>query len=415
VVTVQPVPRALVPKDSAAATRVSARNYDEFQSDLEIWRELRERPECVLAVTMAHCSVERAEAMLAADSPASLARAAENLRALRASDLTRTVEGTLFVYEITDPGSPGVRQIGLGGMARTDEIRTDARPEGTIVRNEGIREEKARGRAALIRATGAYIGTVNHAVEDESGALEAALVAWADRRAPDFGARDERGCAHKVWLIHEAEAIERFRALLAAEPLAYVADGNHRSAAAVMAGLEGYLGVFFPAGTLGLAPYNRLVEGPRIALDELLARAQRFFEIEVLEGTEGYQPGAIHDVGLYAGGRWHRLRVREGTFDPGNAVGTIDADIVQRTLFEQCLGITDARDPRLTFVGGDRDARYLTGRVDSGEFAYAVTLAPVTTDQFVEVCRQGRLMPPKSTWFQPKLRMGLVIALLGQE
>lgn len=412
-VTVKPVSRALVPKDPAVAARVSARNYDEFQSDLEIFRELQERPECVLSVTMAHCAVERPEAMLAPDSPEALVRAAGNMRRLRAGELMRTVEDVLFVYEIADPEGAAVRQIGLGGMARTDDIRTEVRPEGTIVRNEGIREEKARGRASLIEATGAFIGTVNHAVEDREGAIRAALTAWSDGHPPDFGASDERGWTHRVWVVDDPDAIAGFQRLLAAEPLAYVADGNHRSAAAVMAGLEGYLGVFFPADTLGLAPYNRLVTGPHLEREELLQRVGRSFRVEVLEGADEYQPTAVHDIGLYADGVWHRLRPGPETFDPADAVRAIDADIVQRGLFAACLGIEDARDARLTFVGGDRDALYLKRRVDAGEFAYAVTLAPVTMEQFVAVCRQGRLMPPKSTWFQPKLRMGLVIALVG--
>ncbi len=413
-VAVQPVSRALVPKDSVAATRVSARNYDEFQSDLEIFEEIRARPECVLAVTMAHCSVERREMMLSQDSPEALARAGDNMRTLRTGGLMRTVEQALFVYGIDDPARPTVRQIGLGGMARTDDIRTQDRPEGTIVRNEEIREEKVRGRAALIGATEAFVGTVNHAVEDADGVLEDALAAWADDRPPAFAADDERGCTHRVWLVEERRPIRHFQDLLAAEPLAYVADGNHRSAAAVMAGLSGYLGVFFPARTLGLAPYNRLVEGPRLEGGDLLERIGRSFTVEVARDVEGYQPSRVHDIGLYADGVWRRLTPRAGAFDPDNAVETIDADIVQRRLFSDVLSITDARDPRLTFVGGDRDACYLRSRVDSGEFAYAVTLAPVTMEQFVAVCRQGRLMPPKSTWFQPKLRMGLVIAALDE-
>ncbi len=411
-VTIMPVRRALVPADSGAAGRVSAPNYDEFQSDLEVWETIRERPECILTVTMAHCAVDRPESFLVQDSDEALARAAQHLRGLRASALTRTVEDTLFVYEIVDPGRPGIRQIGLGGMARTDEIRTEARPKGTIVRNEGVREEKARGRARLIQATDAFVGTVNHAVEDGEGDLEDALLAWADASAPDFEAGDQRGCSHRVWLVRSPKHVQGFQALLASEPLAYVADGNHRSAAAAMLGLEGYLGVFFPAATLGLAPYNRLVEDSGVSLDELLARLEIRFRVEVLRGVDGYQPTATHEIGLYAGGIWRRAVPKPGIVDPDNAVETVDADIVQRHLFAHALGITDARDDRLTFVGGDRDALYLKARVDSGEFAYAVTLAPVTMEQFVDVCRQGRLMPPKSTWFQPKLRMGLVIALL---
>lgn len=410
--TIQPVARALVPVDTPAAERISARNYDEFQGDHEIFEAIRHRPDNILRITMAHCAVERPDAILPADSEQALERAAANLRALADGELTGVVEDALFVYEIVDPSRPGVRQIGVGGMAATDEIRTGARPDAPVIRNEGIREEKAAGRARLVERIGAFIGTVNLVVDDDAGALHRTLEALADAGPETFRATDERGCTHRVWLVTEPAQVADLRARVAAEPRAYVADGNHRSAAAAMLGLEGYLAVFFPAATMGLAPYNRLVEGPPLPAGELLQRLEVSFEVEALPGAESFQPAATHEIGLYADGAWHRLTPHPGTFDATSAVETVDADIVQRRLFDGVLGISDARDERLTFVGGDRDARYLKARVDAGEFAYAVTLAPVTMAQFIAVCRQGALMPPKSTWFQPKLRMGLVIALL---
>ncbi|MDX1568023.1 MAG: DUF1015 family protein, partial [Longimicrobiales bacterium] len=306
-------------------------------------------------------------------------------------------------------------QLGLGGMAATREIRTAENPEGTIVRNEGIREEKAEGRARLIRATDAFIGTVNLTVEDEEERFVEVLEAYADTHAEDYRATDERGCTHRVWLVQDSAAQGGLVSALAAEPRAYVADGNHRSAAAAALGLDGFLAVFFPADSMGLAPYNRLVEKPRMAAPELVHALEENFEIDELEGVDAFQPSVTHEIGLYVDGRWFRLTPREGTYDPESAVDTVDSKIVQRLFFDDVLGIADPRDDRLTFVGGDRDAYYLKDRVDSGEFAYAVTLPPVTMDQFIRVCRQGQFMPPKSTWFQPKLRMGLVIALLNGE
>lgn len=411
-VEIRPVRRALVPVDAAAAERVSARNYDEFQSDLEVHEAIASRPDCILRVTMAHCAVDAPEAILAQDSPDALELAAENLRRLEASGLVRQVQDILYVYEIQDRHRPGVRQIGLGGMAPTADIRTESTPAGNIVRNEGIREEKARGRADLIRRTGAFIGTVNHAVEDPNGRFQEALARHAEAGPADFQATDERGCAHHVRLIRESGPIDELRRALAAEPRAYVADGNHRSAAAAMLGLEGYLGVFFPAATMGLAPYNRLVKRPRIALAELIPMLRENFEIAPLPGVEAFQPSTKHQIGLYAEGVWHRLTPKPGSHDQRSPVESIDADIVQRTFFAHVLGITDPRDERLTFVGGDRDALYLSERVDAGEFAYAVSLPPVSLEQFIDVCRAEQIMPPKSTWFQPKLRMGLVVAMV---
>lgn len=412
---IDPVERALVPVDSDAAEQISAPNYDEFQGDEEVFRAIRERPESVLRVTMAHCSVASPDEILTQDSPEALERASVQFRDLRASGLTRVVPNVLYVYGIEDPHRPEVRQIGLGGMAPTAEIRTDERPEGRIVRNEGIREEKARGRARLVERTGSFVGTVNLVVEDRDDRLQRALEAHADSRSEDFRADDERGCTHRVWLVNDPEEIAAFRTLLADEPQAYVADGNHRSAAAAMLGMESFLGVFFCADTMGLAPYNRLVESPHISLEELTPMLEQHFDVETLRGVEAFQPSTTHEIGLYAEGQWHRLTPRPGSYDPENAVRSVDADIVQRLFFDDVLGITDPRDDRLTFVGGDRDAMYLMERVDSGDFAYAVTLPAVTVEQFIDVCRQGRFMPPKSTWFQPKLRMGLVMALVDGE
>jgi len=410
-VSLRPIPTALVPVDSAAAERVSARNYDEYLGDDDVRREIGERPDCILRVTMAHCDAGAGE--VGEGSPEALDRAARNLEELARGPLTRTVPDVLFVYEIDDPRRPGVRQIGLGGMASTREIRTEARPEGTVIRNEGIREEKARGRARLVGRTGAFVGTVNLAVEDAEGRFAGALKAYADRTPEAYRATDEDGCVHRVHLVEAAAAARTpLREALAAEPLAYVADGNHRSAAADMLGLDGYLAVFFPAATMGLAPYNRLVAGPRLDAAELLAGVREHFAVDRLEGVRAFQPEALHRIGLYVDGVWYRLVPGPGSYDPGSAVDTVDADIVQRRLFGDVLGIADPRDDRLTFVGAARDAHWLALRVDAGDYAYAVTLPPVTMAQFVRVCRQGRLMPPKSTWFRPKLRMGLVVALL---
>ncbi|RMH14947.1 MAG: DUF1015 family protein, partial [Gemmatimonadetes bacterium] len=251
--------RALVPVDSDAAVQVSAPNYDEFQGDEEIFETIRARPLSVLRVTMAHCDVPDAASIGEGDSPEALQRAAHTMRALAKDPATRVLEDVVWVYEIVDPSRPGVRQIGLGGMARTDQIRTPQRPDAPIIRNEGVREAKARGRADLIEATRAIIGTVNNAVDDDDRSFHRALLAYADAHAPDLEVEDERGNTHRVWLVPQGEAARTLIARLEAEPVAYVADGNHRSAAAAMLGHEHFLAVFFPAHTMGIRPYNRLV------------------------------------------------------------------------------------------------------------------------------------------------------------
>ncbi|MBI4541199.1 MAG: DUF1015 domain-containing protein [Gemmatimonadetes bacterium] len=411
-VSVRPVPRALVPRDPESARRISAPNYDEFQSDLEVLELIRSQPQSVLRITMPHCDVRSPEELLTEDSDEALGRAAANLATLAGSDLVRTVRDILWVYEIEDRRRPAVRQIGLGGLVPVSDIRSEPNPRGPIIRNERIREAKARGRARLIERTRAIMDSVNLAVEDGEGKLAEALAAYADARPPDYDAGDDRGNRHHIWLVEDGEPIEELSALLATEPHAFVADGNHRSAAAAMVGIEGFLGVFFPADTMGIAPYNRLVRVLDVPVPDLEAALKPAFHVEPLEGVAAYQPTRSHEIGLYAGGRWLRLEPRPGTWDPADAAGSIDADIVQRHLFAGVFGISDPSDERLTFVGGNRDARYLRRQVDAGEYRCAVTVPAVTMEQFIAVCRQGRLMPPKSTWFEPKIRSGLVIALL---
>ena len=408
VITIRPIRRALVPVDADAAARVSAPNYDEFQGDEEVRALIRRTPESVLRVTMPHCDPDAAGG-IAADSPAALALAAANMRALVGGESVRVARDILYIYRIDDPNRPGVDQIGLGGMARIGEIRTHRAPGAPIIRNEGVREPKARGRARLIEATSAFIGAVNCAVPDASGAFASALEHLAADRAPDHGATDARGCRHDIRLIDDPSERAHLIDLMAAEPEAYVADGNHRSAAAAMLDREHFLCVFFPMARMSLAPYNRLVRDVGLDDEAVLAALRERFSVE--EVPEAHQPARTHEIGLRVGPRWYRLRPRPGSYDETNAVECIDADIVQRNFLDAVLGISEPGDHRLNFVGGDRDLDFLETGVDSGEYRYAVTLAPVTLPQFAAVCRQNRIMPPKSTWFQPKIRSGLVMAL----
>ena len=414
-ITITPVRRALIPIDSAAAARISAPNYDEFQGDREIWELLQVNPMSVLRVTMAHCHADSPETIGLRDSQSALANAATQMEDLKASELTEEMRDILWVYEIEDPNRPDVRQIGLGGLARTDEIRTDATPQGSIIRNEGVREPKARGRADLIQATNAIIGMVNNGVDDVSGEFQSHLEAHASGAPPDLEVPDQHGNRHRVWIVRDEQTIQRLQALLAAEPHAYVADGNHRSAAAAMLGYEHFLGVFFPARTMGIRPYNRLVHTSALPTDQLAAAIRERFELDTPADAD-YQPTETHEIGLYTPDRgWLRLRPLPGTFDPNDAAEAIDYGIVQKNLFAHVFGIADAGDDRLTFVGSNKDAAWLQGEVDEGRAAYAVTLPAVTMEEFIEVCRQNRQMPPKSTWFEPKVRSGLVMALLDAE
>ena len=336
---IKPISRALVPANSDAAEQVADRNYDEFQSDLEIWSRLQSHPNSILGVTMSHCQSASPDDMIIDGSDEAL-RSTVNMTALIESALTRTVSDCYWVYEILDPNRPGVRQIGLGCMAETQQIRT-GNPEGTIIRNEGIREKKAAGRAKLIDATQSYIGVVNNTFVDENHRVATALEAIADAHTPDFEATDEKGYTHRSWLVTDEETIAKLTALFAEVPCAYVADGNHRSAAAAHLKRTHFLNVLFPSDRMGLAPYNRLVRSSAMAegrtVAEILDSLAQDFEI-----TQSKEEPAVshHRIGVYfrADG-WYVLTPKKHTFDPSNAVEVIDADIIRRCFFERCLGI----------------------------------------------------------------------------
>lgn len=411
-VSIRPVPRALVPIDSDAAQRVSAPNYDEFQSDREIWDLLQQRPENVLRIKMPHCHVATADEIYSEEDPRAMPHAAEQWQWFRSSGLVREVSDLLWVYQIVSPKRPHVPQMGLGGFGKTSEIRTDKTPNGVVIRNEGIRPEKAEGRARLIRTIKSYIGTVNLAVQDKSGELLKSLESYAAARGCDYEATDEAGNIHRVWLVTKGDEIETFTKLLAKEPAAYVADGNHRSAAAAALGYENFLTVFFPTSRLGLEPYNRLLPGGGLSTADLLKKLEKSFTVAKLGPLATYRPDKVNVIGLYVDGEWYRLDPKPGTFDPGDAVQTIDSDIIQKRIIDEVLGVQDGRDKRLNYVGGNKDAAYLKARVDAGEYKFALSVAPVTMDQFVAVCEQNKFMPPKSTWFDPKIRSGMVMAIL---
>ena len=411
-VFVQSVHRALVPVDSDAAHALSSPNYDEFQGDREIWDMLQSRPDNVLRVTMAHCDAANFDGVIEEGSEAALARSAENMRTLLDSRLTTVVDDVLFVYEVVSPRRPDVRQIGLGGMARTDQIRTEENPGGVIIRNEGIMPEKAAGRARLLSATSADFGTVNCAVLDRDGKLTNELERIADSRDCDFETLDEAENCHRVWLVSDRFEKDELTGRLAEEPAAYVADGNHRSAAAAQLGKAGFLAVFFPTERLRLEPYNRLVKDVGVAADEILDKLADHFTVKSLGDLPGYRPETIHDIGLYIDGAWHRLTPKPTSYDAGNAAASIDSDIIQQHFLDGILGLSNPRDKQINYVGGNKNSAWLKAQVDAGHFHLAMSVAPVTMEQFVAVCEQNRFMPPKSTWFDPKIRSGLVVALL---
>ena len=205
----------------------------------------------------------------------------------------------------------------------------------------------------------------------------------------------------------------------------YIADGHHRSAAAALVGNEKaqnnpdhrgdeeynyFMAVAFPASHLKIIDYNRVVRDLNgLTPDEFLARVSENFDVMEM-GEETYHPNALHNFSLYMGGRWYSLTAKPGTYDDSDPIGVLDVTVSSDLILRDILGITDLRsDKRIDFVGGIRGLEELKRRVDSGEMAMALALYPVTMDQLIDIADTGNIMPPKTTWFEPKLRSGLVI------
>ena len=239
----------------------------------------------------------------------------------------------------------------------------------------------------------------------------------------DFVAPD--GFGHTLWVIDAPEVISEITAEFAKIPSLYIADGHHRSAAAALVGNEKaqnnpdhrgdeeynyFMAVAFPASHLKIIDYNRVVRDLNgLTPEEFLARISENFEVKDM-GTDIYHPDALHNFSLYMGGRWYSLTAKPGTYDDSDPIGVLDVTVSSDLILRDILGITDLRsDKRIDFVGGIRGLEELKRRVDSGEMAMALALYPVTMDQLIDIADTGNIMPPKTTWFEPKLRSGLVI------
>jgi uncharacterized protein (DUF1015 family) len=239
----------------------------------------------------------------------------------------------------------------------------------------------------------------------------------------DFVAND--GFGHHFWVINDDETIKRITELFAQIPSLYIADGHHRSAAAALVGHEKalanpnhtgeeeynyFLAVAFPASHLNIIDYNRVVKDLNGLSDEefLNAISQNFIIEE--KGTEIYRPEKLHNFSLYLSGKWYSLSAKEGTYNDSDPIGVLDVTISSDLILRDILNIHDLRsDKRIDFVGGIRGLGELKKRVDSGEMAMALALYPVSMEQLINIADTGNIMPPKTTWFEPKLRSGLVI------
>lgn len=295
---------------------------------------------------------------------------------------------------------------------------------GVIKKHELTRRDKEEDRMKHVRVNNANIEPVFFAYPDNAELDR--IVAKYTSRAPeyDFVAKDD-GFGHTFWVIDEAADIARITELFGEMPSLYIADGHHRSAAAALVGAEKakqnashkgdeeynyFMAVCFPANQLTIIDYNRVVKDLNgLSEDEFLAKLGKNFVVEE-KGADIYKPAALHNFSLYLGGKWYSLTAKPGTYNDNDPIGVLDVTISSNLILDEVLGIKDLRsDKRIDFVGGIRGLGELQRRVDSGEMKVALALYPVTMKQLMDIADTGNIMPPKTTWFEPKLRSGLVI------
>ncbi len=295
--------------------------------------------------------------------------------------------------------------------------------EGRIKKHELTRREKEADRMHHIEINNANIEPVFLAFPDDS-VLEEILVRTS-QTAPEYDFVSEDGIGHTLWVIKDKETIDTITHEFGEIPYLYIADGHHRTAAAAHVGEEKakadpnhngteeynyLLAVCFPQSHLKVMDYNRVVVDLNgNTEEEFLQKLGEKFLVED-KGTEIYKPAKLHNFSLYLGGKWYSLTAKEGTYDDNDPIGVLDVTISSDYILRDILGITDLRtDKRIDFVGGIRGLGELKQRVDSGEMKMALALYPVTMKQIIDIADSGKIMPPKATWFEPKLRSGLII------
>ena len=294
---------------------------------------------------------------------------------------------------------------------------------GRIKKHELTRREKEADRMHHIEINNANIEPVFLAFPDNR-ILEDIIDRTAQTQ-PEYDFVSEDGIGHTLWVIKDKETIDTITKEFGEIPYLYIADGHHRTAAAAHVGEEKakadpnhngteeynyLLAVCFPQSHLKVMDYNRVVVDLNGYTEEqFLDKVREHFTVEDM-GTEIYKPAKLHNFSLYLGGKWYSLTAKEGTYDDNDPIGVLDVTISSDYILRDILGITDLRtDKRIDFVGGICGLGELKQRVDSGEMKMALALYPVTMKQIIDIADSGKIMPPKATWFEPKLRSGLII------
>ncbi len=344
-------------------------------------------------------------------------KAAENFKKFQDKGwLVQDDKDNYYIYAQTMNGKT---QYGLVVCAYVDDYLN-----GVIKKHELTRRDKEEDRMKHVRVNNANIEPVFFAYPDNT-VLNDLIMRYAKTEPEyDFVAPVD-GFRHQFWIISDSKDIDVVTKEFAKMPALYIADGHHRSAAAALVGAEKakqnpnhkgteeynyFMAVCFQASQLTILDYNRVVKDLNgLSSEDFLNALKKNFEVEE-KGTEIYKPNHLHNFSLYLDGKWYSLTAKPGTFDDKDPIGVLDVDISSRLILDEILGIKDLRsDKRIDFVGGLRGLEELKRRVDSGEMRMALALYPVTMKQIMDIADSGKIMPPKATWFEPKLRSGLII------
>ena len=329
--------------------------------------------------------------------------------------LVQDDEDKYYIYAQTMDGRT---QYGFVIAANVDDYMT-----GKIKKHELTRRDKEEDRMKHVRINNANIEPVFFAFPDNEVLQNIITKVTAGEPEYDFVAPD--GFGHHFWVISDISTIQTITDEFAKMPSLYIADGHHRTAAAALVGNEKaknnpdhrgdeeynyFLAVAFPASHLKIIDYNRVVKDLNgLSEEQFIERLKENFDV-VDMGTEIYRPARLHNFSLYLAGHWYSLTPHEGTYNDNDPIGCLDVTVSSDLILRDILGITDLRsDKRIDFVGGIRGLGELKQRVDSGEMKVALALYPVSMKQLIDIADTGNIMPPKTTWFEPKLRSGLVI------
>ena len=385
------------------APKVASRPYDVLNS-LEAKIEARGNPHSFLHITKSEIDLPDKTDI---HSQEVYDRAKQNLNAfIQRGVLFREDKECFYIYQLIMNGRS---QTGLVGVSAIDDYEKDV-----IKKHEFTRPEKEQDRINHIKTTRAQTGNVFLAYRNVSE-IDQVIANWKETHDPVYDFVAEDGVSHAIWVINSDQTNNTLKKLFKEKvPATYIADGHHRAASAAKVRLQveenHFLTTLFPANELRILDYNRVVQDLN-GLDEGQFIDKLRNKFDVTESAEPVAPSRLHEFGMYLKKKWYKLVAKPNTFkeDP---IGVLDVTILSSNVLDEVLGIADQRtDKRIDFIGGIRGLSELEKRVDSGEMAVAFSLYPVSIEQLFNIADSGNVMPPKSTWFEPKLRDGLLTHL----